>query len=65
MYAFGIILWELYSGEHPFAEFQYKFSHQLEDAIKNGIRPIIPGMCPLPYRDMISACWCVIISART
>lgn len=58
IYSYGIILWELYTKEHPFAEYNYNFMFELEDMIKSGKRPSIPADMPEPYSSLIQACWC-------
>lgn len=45
VYAFGIILWELFARDHPFDEYpeaRSDFLSVLEDAIVGGLRPSIP-----------------------
>lgn len=54
VYAFGIILWELVTRQHPFAEFDHKFTVDLEEAIKHGTRPTIPPDCPPSLSALIS-----------
>jgi serine/threonine protein kinase len=51
VYSFGIILWELYTRQMPFEEFKqlYQFDAQLEEEIKRGLRPSIPGDMPAMY----------------
>ena len=41
VYAFGLILWELQTREHPWEREQFQFMYQLEDAVCKGRRPII------------------------
>lgn len=57
VYPYGIILWELYARDHPFDEFKYEFMTDLENAIKEGVRPTIPDDCPSDYADFIRLCW--------
>ncbi|KYQ94307.1 RasGEF domain-containing protein [Tieghemostelium lacteum] len=58
VYAFGIILWELYTRSHPFDEFSFgQWMSKLEDEIIRGLRPTIPATCPPEYVELIQSCW--------
>ncbi|EGG25213.1 RasGEF domain-containing protein [Cavenderia fasciculata] len=58
VYAFGIILWELYTRAHPYDEFQFgQWMSKLEDEIIRGLRPTIPTTCPPEYAELIQSCW--------
>eukprot|EP01133_Synstelium_polycarpum_P004077 gene4077-4749_t len=58
VYAFGIILWELYSRSHPYDEFSFgQWMSKLEDEIIRGLRPTIPSTCPPEYAELIQSCW--------
>jgi len=58
VYSFGIILWELYTRQHPFDEFNIKFMHQLEHKIMDeDLRPTIPQNCLSEYADLVTSCW--------
>jgi GTPase SAR1 family protein len=56
-YAFGIILWELYTREHPYANLLSNFLHEVEDAVLSNQRPPIPRECPQEYANLMTACW--------
>ena len=56
-YAFGLILWELYTRRHPYGELNTYFLHDIEDAVLRGMRPTIPADCPEEYSHLIKACW--------
>eukprot|EP01127_Copromyxa_protea_P014151 TRINITY_DN389_c1_g1_i1.p1 TRINITY_DN389_c1_g1~~TRINITY_DN389_c1_g1_i1.p1 ORF type:complete len:2271 (-),score=715.31 TRINITY_DN389_c1_g1_i1:92-6904(-) len=55
VYALGIVLWELYTRDHPFKEFT--FDSDKEQAIIDKIRPPIDDACPQEYSSMIKSCW--------
>eukprot|EP01114_Cavostelium_apophysatum_P022155 TRINITY_DN7922_c0_g2_i4.p1 TRINITY_DN7922_c0_g2~~TRINITY_DN7922_c0_g2_i4.p1 ORF type:complete len:1489 (-),score=439.35 TRINITY_DN7922_c0_g2_i4:127-4593(-) len=55
IYAYGIILWELITREHPFEN--YKWMSELEEAIIDGVRPIIPADVPPGFSQLIQDCW--------
>ncbi|EFA77570.1 RasGEF domain-containing protein [Heterostelium album PN500] len=58
VYAFGIILWELYTRSHPFDEYSFgQWMSKLEDEIIRGLRPNIPASCPPEYVELIQSCW--------
>ncbi len=57
VYSFGIIMWELIVGQHPFDEFNIKFSSALEDKIKAGLRPTLPVDCPDQVTQLVVKCW--------
>lgn len=56
-YAFGLILWELYTRKHPYGNIKTNFLHDIEDAVLGGMRPEIPEECPAVYANLITACW--------
>lgn len=56
VYAFGIILWEIISMDHPYGEFAFSFMLDLENAVVSGQRPTMPD-CPPSFADLIKACW--------
>ncbi|GAM20898.1 hypothetical protein SAMD00019534_040730 [Acytostelium subglobosum LB1] len=58
VYAFGIMLWELYTRAHPYDEFAFgQWMSKLEDEIILGLRPTIPASCPPEYVELIQSCW--------
>jgi len=57
VYAFGIILWEVISSDHPFDEYQFRFHSEIEEAILFGKRPTIPQDCLPEYQSLIETCW--------
>ena len=55
MFSFGIVLWEIWSRGFPFE--QYRFAHEVDDAVERGERPVVPGDCPDVYATLMQACW--------
>eukprot|EP01127_Copromyxa_protea_P000452 TRINITY_DN1036_c0_g1_i1.p1 TRINITY_DN1036_c0_g1~~TRINITY_DN1036_c0_g1_i1.p1 ORF type:complete len:1863 (-),score=380.38 TRINITY_DN1036_c0_g1_i1:23-5611(-) len=55
VYAYGIILWEVYTHKLPFSEISMTFDK--ENAILAGDRPEIPADCPAEYSSLIKKCW--------
>jgi len=54
VYAYGIILWEIVTGEYPWAT---KNVPQFLNAVKNGERPEIPADLEEPYKQLLIQCW--------
>jgi serine/threonine protein kinase len=57
VYPYGVMLWELIARQHPYDEFKFAWTTDLEAAIKNGTRPTIPADCPQAYAELIKVCW--------
>jgi serine/threonine protein kinase len=58
VYSFGIILWELMTGELPFSEHDKESSMVFDEAICKGRRPTIPkGSEKHPYVQLMQECW--------
>lgn len=53
IYSIGIIFWELYTREVPFAEI--RFDSDVEDAVLKGARLLLPEECPSLWRTLISS----------
>lgn len=64
VYAFGIIMFEVFTARLPFDTEEYAFMYQLEDLIVNGARPEIPGELPSELRDLMERCWAPDMHAR-
>jgi len=57
VYAYGIILWELVTRQHPFGEERFKFNYQIEEAILSGERPPVPRAAEPSYKQLMKRCW--------
>lgn len=57
VYPYGVMLWELIARQHPYDEFKFAWTTDLEAAIKSGTRPTIPADCPPRYAQLIRSCW--------
>lgn len=60
VYSFGIVLFELFSGEIPFASlYGQELNHVriVYDVVKHCARPIIPECVPNAMKVLISKCW--------
>ncbi|XP_062519182.1 probable serine/threonine-protein kinase drkC [Corticium candelabrum] len=55
VYSFGIVLWEIWTRQLPYD--QYRFVHQVTDAVVANERPVIPQDCPQPLAVIIKDCW--------
>ena len=56
IYSVAMLMWEILSGQPPFANFKYN-DYDIAMKIINGIRPkIIPGI-PLEYKELMQQCW--------
>ncbi|ELR21777.1 protein kinase domain containing protein [Acanthamoeba castellanii str. Neff] len=57
VYAFGLVLWELFTRkERPFAHVT-SFSEFCDDVIDRNVRPTLPDEVPKHIRRLIKACW--------
>lgn len=58
IYAYGLILWELYTRRHPYSNRgPPQFLYEIEDQILARERPPIPSDCPPEFERLIRACW--------
>ncbi|GIL44158.1 hypothetical protein Vafri_1687 [Volvox africanus] len=57
IYAFGIVMWEVFTRKPPYAEFSPDFEG-LQARVIEGLRPRFPTHCPAAYRTLAQACWC-------
>lgn len=56
VYSFGMVLWELTTGEVPFAEMQS--NREIREYVLSGCRPMMkPGQCNLQWGELITRCW--------
>ena len=54
VYAFGVVLWELITGQEPFAGLN---PLQVMKQVDAGERPPFPPGVPSPYRWLVEDCW--------
>lgn len=64
IYAAGVICWEMWTRELPFAEEQKSSRLRVEQLVAEGHRPVIPDDCPRGYASLIQWCWEHVPSAR-
>jgi serine/threonine protein kinase/Leucine-rich repeat (LRR) protein len=64
VYAFAVLLWEIFVGEVPFSEYHVEFLAKLEQRIINGLRPSLPRQAPPAVCSLIQRCWSPDTSER-
>ena len=55
IYSFGILMWEISSGQTPFNN--YEHNYDLAMKIVNGMRPKIKSKIPSEYEKLMKQCW--------
>ena len=55
VYAFGILMWEMYTAQRPYGSVK---QHQLvEEVVMRGLRPKFPPHAPPAYIKLAQSCW--------
>ena len=55
MYAFGVLMWEMYTAQRPYGSMK---QHQLvEEVVMRGLRPKFPPHAPPAYIQLAQSCW--------
>ncbi|WIA14830.1 hypothetical protein OEZ85_001549 [Tetradesmus obliquus] len=57
VYAFGILMWELYTGQVAFNDLVTGSAKVLQTIISDGVRPQFPDNAPSWYVTLASRCW--------
>ncbi|XP_019432333.1 PREDICTED: uncharacterized protein LOC109339365 [Lupinus angustifolius] len=55
VFSFGIVLWEILTGEEPYANMHY--GAIIGGIANNTLRPTIPSHCDLEWRTLMEQCW--------
>ncbi|KAK6149546.1 hypothetical protein DH2020_017071 [Rehmannia glutinosa] len=55
VFSFGIVLWEILTGEEPYANMHY--GAIIGGIVNNTLRPTIPSYCDAEWRTLMEQCW--------
>ncbi|GLI59315.1 hypothetical protein VaNZ11_001169, partial [Volvox africanus] len=65
IFAFGILMWEVYTGKAPYAEHaNNNFRDVPYRVVREGLRPTFPSTTPLAFKSLAQACWSTDASRR-
>ncbi|GLC56675.1 hypothetical protein PLESTB_001133500 [Pleodorina starrii] len=65
IFAFGILMWEVYTGKAPYAEHAANnFREVPYRVVRNGLRPTFPSSTPLAFKSLAQSCWSADVSRR-
>ncbi|XP_061351634.1 uncharacterized protein LOC133296625 isoform X2 [Gastrolobium bilobum] len=62
VFSFGIVLWEILTGEEPYANMHY--GAIIGGIVNNTLRPTIPNYCDHEWRTLMEQCWAPNPAAR-
>ncbi|EEC81076.1 hypothetical protein OsI_23895 [Oryza sativa Indica Group] len=62
VFSFGIVLWELLTGEEPYADLHYGVI--IGGIVSNTLRPAVPDSCDPEWRSLMEQCWSTEPSER-
>ncbi|KAK7313896.1 hypothetical protein VNO77_39101 [Canavalia gladiata] len=62
VFSFGIVLWEILTGEEPYANMHY--GAIIGGIVNNTLRPTIPSHCDPEWRTLMEQCWAPNPAAR-
>ncbi|CAK9135273.1 unnamed protein product [Ilex paraguariensis] len=55
VFSFGIVMWELITGEEPYADLHY--GAIIGGIVSNTLRPPVPESCDPEWRSLMEKCW--------
>ncbi|CBI24172.3 unnamed protein product, partial [Vitis vinifera] len=55
VFSFGIVLWEILTGEEPYANMHY--GAIIGGIVSNTLRPTVPSSCDPEWRTLMEQCW--------
>ncbi|XP_010244776.1 PREDICTED: uncharacterized protein LOC104588515 isoform X2 [Nelumbo nucifera] len=55
VFSFGIVMWELLTGEEPYADLHY--GAIIGGIVSNTLRPPVPETCDPEWRSLMERCW--------
>ncbi|KAJ4958854.1 hypothetical protein NE237_025965 [Protea cynaroides] len=62
VFSFGIVMWELLTGEEPYADLHY--GAIIGGIVSNTLRPPVPESCDPEWRSLMERCWSAEPSER-
>ncbi|XP_043813364.1 uncharacterized protein LOC110616777 isoform X3 [Manihot esculenta] len=62
VFSFGIVLWEILTGEEPYANMHY--GAIIGGIVNNTLRPAIPNFCDPDWKRLMEQCWAPNPAAR-
>ncbi|XP_065864937.1 uncharacterized protein [Euphorbia lathyris] len=62
VFSFGIVLWEILTGEEPYANMHY--GAIIGGIVNNSLRPTIPKFCDPEWKRLMEQCWSPNPAAR-